>query len=122
MRREYPAGTRVELITMDDPYSKLKPGDRGFVIAVDDVGTCHIRWDCGSALGAAFEDKISAIPYVSDIIRNQVLIIRDEGVSNMLDVSAVQQLAYEKNFFELVNLIEEHRDLYAKFILTGERE
>lgn len=36
LRREYPAGTRVELITMDDPYSKLKPGDRGFVIAVDD--------------------------------------------------------------------------------------
>jgi hypothetical protein len=123
LRREYPVGTRVELITMDDPYSKLKPGDRGFVMAVDDIGTCHIRWDCSSTLGAAFGvDKIRAIPYLTDIVRDQVFVIRAAGGSNMLDVSSVQQFAYEKNLFELVNFIEEHHDLYAKFILTGERE
>jgi hypothetical protein len=25
LRAEYPAGTRIELVSMDDPYSKLKP-------------------------------------------------------------------------------------------------
>ena len=29
LRKTYPKGTRVELISMNDPYSKLKPGDKG---------------------------------------------------------------------------------------------
>ena len=29
LRRTYPVGTRVELISMHDPYTTLKPGDRG---------------------------------------------------------------------------------------------
>jgi hypothetical protein len=27
IRAEFPPGTRVELIRMDDPYAALKPGD-----------------------------------------------------------------------------------------------
>ena len=54
LRSRYPKGTRVELIYMDDPYSKLKPGDQGTVIFVDDIGTIHVAWDCGSSLGVAY--------------------------------------------------------------------
>lgn len=54
LRSRYTKGTRVELIFMDDPYSKLKPGDRGTVIFVDDIGTIHVAWDCGSSLGIAY--------------------------------------------------------------------
>ena len=54
LRRQYPAGCRVELISMNDPYAKLKPGDQGTVVAVDDIGTVHIDWDNGSGLGAAY--------------------------------------------------------------------
>lgn len=54
LRAEYPPGTRVELIRMDDPYATLKPGDQGTVSFVDDIGTIHIKWDCGSSLGAAY--------------------------------------------------------------------
>lgn len=55
LRKEYPAGTRVELIHMDDPYNtKLFPGARGTVLSVDDIGTIHVRWDCGSSLGVIF--------------------------------------------------------------------
>lgn len=39
LREQYPQGTRIELEHMDDPYSKLKPGDRGSVTFIDDVGT-----------------------------------------------------------------------------------
>lgn len=39
IRARYPEGTRVELVSMNDPYSKLKPGDRGTVNHVDDTGT-----------------------------------------------------------------------------------
>jgi len=40
LREQYPEGTRVALVSMGaDPYSKLKPGDRGTVHHVDDAGT-----------------------------------------------------------------------------------
>jgi hypothetical protein len=39
---------------MDDPYSKLKPGDRGKVSGVDDTGTIFVRWDSGSGLGIVY--------------------------------------------------------------------
>ena len=62
LRQQYPAGCRVELVFMNDPYTALKPGDQGTVIAVDDVGTVHIAWDRGSSLGAAYgEDRIRRI-------------------------------------------------------------
>jgi hypothetical protein len=54
VRRNYPAGLRVELVSMDDPYSKLRPGDRGTVAFVDDTGTVFVKWDCGSSLGVVY--------------------------------------------------------------------
>ena len=54
LRKYYKPGTRVELIRMDDPYSKLRPGDQGTVSCVDDTGTVFVNWDCGSSLGAVY--------------------------------------------------------------------
>ena len=51
IKNKYPAGTRVQLVSMDDQYSRLKAGDKGTVKFVDDIGTIHVRWDCGSSLG-----------------------------------------------------------------------
>jgi len=57
LREEYPIGTRVELIHMDDPYNKkLVPGCRGTVRWVDDWGTIHVNWDCGSSLGVVYSE------------------------------------------------------------------
>ena len=44
LREQYPPGTRVELISMDDPGNRLKPGDRGTVTAVDSIGTVFVDW------------------------------------------------------------------------------
>lgn len=52
--RKYPAGTRVALVSMNDPYTKLRPGDEGAAIAVDDIGTVHIQWASSSTLGAVY--------------------------------------------------------------------
>ena len=44
LREEYPAGARVELIHMDDPYNrKLVPGCQGTVRCVDDMGFLTAR-------------------------------------------------------------------------------
>ena len=59
LRERYPAGTRVELVHMDDPFNtKLTPGCRGTVRTVDDIGTIHVRWDCGSGLGVVYGEDV----------------------------------------------------------------
>lgn len=54
LREQYPVGTRIALINMNDPDSKLVPGDRGSVIHIDAIGTVHVRWDSGSGLRLAY--------------------------------------------------------------------
>ena len=44
-------GKRVRLIHTSDPYTKLRSGDEGVVVFVDDLGTVDVKWDCGSRLG-----------------------------------------------------------------------
>jgi len=62
LRSYYPPGTRVELVRMEDPYTKLKPGDPGIVSFIDDTGTVFVDWDSGSRLGVVFgEDEIRKI-------------------------------------------------------------
>lgn len=53
-------------------------------------------------------------------VREQILTIRNTGLTNMFNVNTVQRMAHEMNFFELVVFLEEHRDKYVRFILTGE--
>lgn len=57
---------------------------------------------------------------MTDKIKEQILAIRDTGLTNMFDVPAVQHIAYDMAFYELVAYLEEHRREYAHFILTGE--
>lgn len=49
IRKEYPEGTRVKLVRMDDPQAPPK-GTYGTVIGVDDTGGLLVRWDTGSGL------------------------------------------------------------------------
>ena len=62
LRNSYPAGTRVELISMDDLYTKLIPGSQGTVTMIDSIGTIFVNWDCGSTLGLVYgEDQYKKI-------------------------------------------------------------
>ncbi len=62
LRKEYPRGTRVELVRMDDTYAKLKLGDTGTVEFIDDTGTLFCLWDCDSTLGVVFgEDEVKKL-------------------------------------------------------------
>ena len=57
---------------------------------------------------------------MTDTVKEQILAIMATGVANMFDVYAVQRLAFELDFFELVCYIEDDREGYVHFILTGE--
>ena len=53
-------------------------------------------------------------------VKEQILAIRDTGLTNMFDLPVVQRLAYERDFFDLVVYLEEHPKEYVHFIMTGE--
>ena len=53
IRRQYPAGTRVELLKMDD-FQAPPPGTKGTVTAVDDSGSLLVHWDNGSRLNVIY--------------------------------------------------------------------
>lgn len=56
---------------------------------------------------------------MNEKVFSQIMDIRDSGRVNMLDVPAVQRMAFESGFYELVCFIEEDRAAYIRFILTG---
>lgn len=51
-------GKRIRLIRCTDPYTKLAPGEEGVVTLVDDFGTVHVKWDCGSSLGLIYREDV----------------------------------------------------------------
>ena len=50
IRGRYPPGTRIELLSMEDPYAPVPPGTKGTVQAVDDGGHLLMKWDNGGSL------------------------------------------------------------------------
>ena len=62
IKTRYPAGTRIRLDHMDDPYAPIPSGTEGVVQAVDDAGQLIMKWDNGRSLSLiAGEDCFSII-------------------------------------------------------------
>ena len=61
LRKRYPAGTRVRLVSMDDIQAP-PVGTLGTVRGVDDAGDILVRWDNGSSLNVIYgEDVVSRV-------------------------------------------------------------
>ena len=57
LRKQYPVGTRVELVEMDD--CQAPPiGTLGTVKGVDDTGSILVRWDNGSSLNVVYGEDL----------------------------------------------------------------
>ena len=57
LRKEYPEGTRIELVYMDDCQAP-PVGTKGTVIGVDDIASIMVRWDNGSHLSLVYDVDI----------------------------------------------------------------
>ena len=53
IRSQYPAGTRVELVQMDDAQAP-PVGTLGTVWGVDDTGSIMVLWDNGPGLNVVY--------------------------------------------------------------------
>ena len=53
-------------------------------------------------------------------VKEQILAIRDTGLTNMFDIPTVQRLAFDRDFYELVCWLEDHKKEYVRFIMYGE--
>lgn len=49
-KQEYPPGTRIMLLHMNDPYAPVPEGTRGTVAHIDDQSQIHMKWDNGRTL------------------------------------------------------------------------
>lgn len=49
-KRDYPPGTRIKLLDMQDPYAPIPAETSGTVEAVDDMGQILMKWDNGRSL------------------------------------------------------------------------
>ena len=52
-------------------------------------------------------------------IKEQILVIRNTGIINMFDVISVQRIAFEMDFYKLVDFLETDRKAYVDFIIYG---
>ena len=50
-KAEYPSGTRIMLLSMGQDIHRVSDNTRGTVMAVDDIGTLHCRFNNGRSLG-----------------------------------------------------------------------
>ena len=57
LRKQYPAGTRVELIRMEDEQAP-PIGTRGPVVGVDDMGSIMVAWDSGGSLSVLYGEDL----------------------------------------------------------------
>jgi hypothetical protein len=80
IKERYPGGTRIRLLSMDDPYAPISPGTEGTVDFVDDIGTLHCIFDNGRTLGVIpGEDSFSVL----SLPKEPTLLGRETGQGGM---------------------------------------
>ena len=63
LRKAYPVGTNIQLISMRHEKYPVLPGTIGEVTHIDDAGSVHMKWENGSSLALIPEvDSFRMVP------------------------------------------------------------
>ena len=63
--------------------------------------------------------KDDCVKSKGEIIKEQIVAIRDSGETNMFDQRKVMEIANQMDFYELFCFVVEHPNDYSQFIITG---
>lgn len=105
LRKQYPKGTNVKLVKMNDKYREMPTGLKGIVESVDDAGTIHVSWENGSNLGIAYgEDECEKIEKVYAITEDydveEQMICESEKEGLLYFNTEIEALKYTKILIE----------------------
>lgn len=59
---------------------------------------------------------------MDDIVRSQIIAVKNTGEANMLDKHKAAEIALREGFHDLVIFLEAYESVYSRFILTGKTD
>jgi hypothetical protein len=122
IRKEYPAGTRVQLIQMDDMQAP-PIGTKGTVVGVDDAASIMVKWDNVSGLNVVYgEDRCRKIyetlrEFLKTHSTEEIHIMSPGGYVD-LDEEKINQLLDGKTVKAHSGDKESHVNITAKELLS----
>ena len=96
LKRNYPKGTRIKLIKMDDPHA-VPLGTLGTVTGADDIGSLLVDWDNGQSLHLLYgEDACIKVSPEEEqlIIREKLEVLVGQIVRNRTNALSDLLLPY----------------------------
>ena len=104
LRKQYPVGSRVELIKMEDVQAP-PIGTKGTVLGVDDIGSIMVAWDNGSSLNVVYSvDKVRMLETVKTICYGREVIwdSREKAIMFFLECMASSEGAERERYLNIL--------------------
>lgn len=108
LKEQFPVGSRVELIKMDD---KQAPpiGTRGTVKGVDDIGSIMVAWDNGSSLNVIYgEDECMVLDVVKTICygKERIWDKKEEAIEFFIDCMLNSEGSEKERYCNIVSSLK----------------
>lgn len=108
LKKQFPVGSRVELIKMDD---KQAPpiGTRGTVKGVDDIGSIMVSWDNGSSLNVIYgEDECRVLDVVKTICygKERIWDKKEEAIEFFIDCMLNSEGSEKERYCNILSSLE----------------
>lgn len=109
LQEKYPPGTRIRLVSMDDPYAPVAPGTEGTLVCVDDAGQFQMKWDNGRTLALKLLFKLVVEHNMTNhLLGGDIDMTRDEY--NKMRGNSVREVAGTHGSISFRDVLLFHRE------------